>query len=121
MDKNKQCNEFTFEVEILGFYRSCVDVLSIPYLDINVLSITHVDKLSILHKYRNLLSIWGIDNLYSCVREKTVMSILFYTKIILVYTWYRQCFYISYRQIVYTSYGKMLYAYNIYIVCLYVA
>ena len=73
----------------------------------------HIEKLSIPHMYKNVLSIWHIDSFSTCGIYKEIMSILDIDKIIIFYIVYGQFVYISYRIfIAYIMYRKM-YIYNI--------
>ena len=101
-------------------YISYVDVLSIHNIDnlyipntyTNVWSIPYVDKLSIFHMDKNLVSLWGIETFYPRSIDKIFLFILGTDKIIFVYSWYRQFFYISYRQVVSMLYRKKVFVFT---------
>ena len=50
--------------------------MCIPNMDLNALSIPHVETLSTPHIYKRLLSICQVDNFFTCDLEKTFISIL---------------------------------------------
>ena len=51
----------TSHVDVLS--TNFIEKMSISNIDINVLSIPHVDKFYTCHMDKKLLPIWGIDNL----------------------------------------------------------
>ena len=76
-----------------------MDNLSVPSIDINFLSIPHVEKLSIPHMDKGFYSILHIYTFSTCGMDKTNVYILGIDTIVLVYIAYGIFFYISYRKL----------------------